>query len=262
MARVFDRRGFQYLESPSPAGILGPPFWVALWFRVDEWWGEQALFFLGSRQTLYSYYAVVAKADGSVVAVSVGPTDGRGEARLAGPLEAGRWYPAVACWPGTQRRSIHLPVGQAMHEGRVAVPYVDCLAVGRLSTVLPSGYLSGAVSRMCVGVGTPSAGQIEALLRGVDPRLVFRPGMLRVFLPFSGHDHDLLGRARFLAAGMPGWDEDPLLVAPYGASPISPFGSRAQQSLWACPKAGQVFVPQAVTGQVEVPGAQVGMIWG
>ena len=262
MARVFDRRGSQYLESPSTAGILGPPFWVALWFRVDEWWGEQALFFVGSRQTLQSYYAVVAKEDGTIAAVSVGPTDGRGEARLADPLEGGRWYPAVACWPSTQRRSIHLPAGQALHEGRVAVPYVDRLAVGRFSTALPSGYLSGAVARVCIGVGSPTAEQIEAILRGVDPRLVFRLGVLRVFLPLCGGDYDVLGRASFVAGGMPGWDKDPLSVTPSAAGLLIPSGTEEQHYRWASTKAGQVFVPQALAGQVQVPGVQAGMIWG
>ena len=262
MARVFDRRGFQYLESSSTGGILGPPFWVALWFRVDEWWGEQALFFLGSRQTLHSYYAVVAKGDGSIAAVSVGPGDGPGKARLAGPLEGGRWYPAVSCWPNTQRRSIHLPLGEAVHEGRVAVPYVDRVAVGRFSTALPSGYLTGAVARVCVGVGTPTTGQIEAILRGVDPRLVFRPGMLRIFLALSGSDHDVLGRANFIAGGMPGWDKAPLLVSPCGGKVMSGSGIRVGQSVWGSTKAGQVFVPQALAGQVAVPGAQQGIMWG
>ena len=262
MARVFDRRESQYLESPGTAGIAGPPFWLAMWFRVDQRGADQALFFLGSGNTLYSYYAVVVKGDGAIAAVSVGPTDGRGEARSPGPPEPGLWCPVVACWASTHRRSIHFPFGQATHEGRVAVPYVDRMAIGRLSTSLPTSYLSGALAWVSVGIGIPTPQQIAALLGGVDPRLIFRLGQLRVFLPLAGSDRDLLGRSAFVAGGMPGWDKSPVLIAPCAAWTMPASASVGPPPVWARTETGRVFVPQPVAGLVSLPGVQNGMVWG
>jgi hypothetical protein len=262
MASLLRAEFQQYLEMVGTSGIWGPPFWVGIWVRPTTVGPGQTVFYLGSSRSPFSFYSLEIRSGGEVAVVSASPFSGQAEAVVSRAVEPGRWYAVVACWRAADRRSLHLPQAMAMDTSTVTVPYVDRVAIGRRASVAPSGYLDGAVAWLTMGTGVPSDRQIGAMLRGMDPRLVFPRSQLRALFPLHQGGGDLLGPGRLVCYGEIRWVPQPGLIGPRGSFlQVEEWVAGAGEWTFAHVEAGRVAAGGSVSGQIAVPGSRCGLAW-
>ncbi|MCS7237908.1 MAG: LamG domain-containing protein [Thermoguttaceae bacterium] len=259
MARTFSASKGSYCQLVGELPAVGPPFWVSLWIYPTATDQEECVLFLGSARSTTSFFALLVDATRRVAATTVGPWHGRAEAKVGIPLTVGRWQPVVAQWPATFRREVWTNSASSFNTKTVSVPFVDTLAVGRLSSALPGACFSGAVAHFALGVGSLSHSQIAALLAGVDARLVVSWPKLKASWPFLSTDRDLLGGRQLTAYADPGWAAGPALIGP--GSPHLAMGPEPEPSLpTGLVEAGTLWPVSAPAAQAAVSGPVCGQI--
>ncbi len=259
MARHFEASRNQYCEIQSELGLVGPPFWVAVWFRPLAH-QRQAVWFLGSSRAQAFYHALAMDGEGRVAVRSISQWDGLGEAWSSASLALGAWHHLVGVWESAHKRHLHVAGQSFTNLQLVRVGYVDRMSVGRLGRAIPSDYLTGEVAELVVARGVPTAQQIAALRGGWPaPCVVARTAWVG-YWALAGTDEEYYGRWRLEPQNDPLWRNHPPVLYRMGARSSARSNAVGETRTFRV-VAGKSCLSGGV-GVVASPGSIVGMAIG
>lgn len=240
MARLFDDAQSEYLEwSGASPPVSGPPFTLACWVRTDTDAADQALMWLGDKDSATSVIGsleLVAVAGGNryVCAKSVsGATEG---AALTGNYGTNAWHHVCARFTTTAFRRIILDGASGDTDTTVVGgATADRVSIGRRGDSTPSAYVSGAVAEAAIWTAALSEMEIAALAKGFSP-LQVKPHTLVAYWPLGGfagsNDNDRLGDYDLSALGTPSWTDHPPLIDPGRPRVGTPAASGSPRIPW------------------------------
>lgn len=222
MARLFDDQESKYLEwSGASPPVSGPPLTLACWARTDTDAVDQALMWLGDKDSATSVIGsleLVAVDGGNrhVRAKSVsGATEG---SALVGNYGTNTWHHVCGRFTTTAFRRVILDgAGGDTDTTAVVGATADRVSIGRRGDSTPNAYLSGAVAEAAIWNAVLSEPEIAALAKGFSP-LKLKPQNLVAYWPLGGFagssDNDRLGGYDLSALSTPSWTDHPPLVDP------------------------------------------------
>jgi len=240
MARLFDDAQSEYLEwSGASPPVSGPPFTLACWARTDTDAADQALMWLGDKDSATSVIGSLelVAVDGPnryVCAKSVsGATEG---SALIGNYSTNTWHHVCGRFATASFRRVFLDgAGIDTDTTNVVGATADRVSIGRRGDSAPGAYLSGAVAEAAIWNVALFEPEIVALAKGFSP-LQVKPHALVAYWPLGGfagaNDNDRLGVYDLSAVGTPWWTDHPPLVYSGGPGVGTPAASGSPRIPW------------------------------
>ena len=220
MARLLDDAQSECLEwSGASPPVSGLPFTLACWARTDTDAADQALVWLGDKDSATSVIGSLEflAVDGGNRYVCVKSVSGAAEgSALAGDYSTNTWHHVCGQFTATTLRRVILDgVSVDTDATLVSGATADRVSIGRRGDSTPSAYLSGAVAEAAIWNQPLNQPEIVALAKGFSPLMV-KPQNLVAYWPLGGfagsNDHDRLGDYDLSALNTPSWRDHPPLI--------------------------------------------------
>ena len=239
MARLFDDAQSQYLQSSGATPpVTVPPFTLACWARTDADSADQALLWIGDKDSPTSCIGAIeilaASPSRQVCARTI--SGGVVGSAVTGNYAVNTWHHVCGVFLATNDRSVYLDgIIKGADTTQVVGAASDTAAIGRCGDVTPSDYLSGAVAEAAVWSTALSQAEANSLAKGFSP-LQLRPESLVAYWPLGGFfgqaDRDLLGPHDMTAYNSPSWTDHPPLVYPSRPRVMVPTAPVASKMPW------------------------------
>ena len=239
MARLFDDAQSQYLQwSGATPPVAAPPFTLACWFCTDTETVDQALMWIGDKDSPTSCIGVI-----EILAASPSPqvcastiSGGVVGSAVTGNYAANTWHHVCGVFLATNDRSVFLDgINKGTNVTEVLGAASNSAAIGRCGDQTPSDYLCGAVAEAAIWNTALSQSEANSLAKGYSPPQI-RPESLVAYWPLGGFygqgDRDLLGRYDMTAHNAPSWADHPPLVYPSRPRVVVPSAPVASKMPW------------------------------
>jgi hypothetical protein len=221
MARLFDDARTQYLEwSGATPPVTAPPFTLACWACTDSDSADQALLWIGDKDSPTSCIGVIEMLAASPFPRVCARTISGGivGSAVTGNYAVNTWHHVCGVFLATADRTVYLDgTNKGADATGVSGAGANTLAVGCCGDQTPSDYLSGAVAEAAIWSAALSQAEANSLARGFLP-VQIRPESLVAYWPLGGFfgqvDRDLLGQYDMTAHNTPSWTAHPPLIYP------------------------------------------------
>ncbi len=239
MARLFDDAQSQYLQrSGATPPVTTPPFTLACWARTDSDSADQALLWIGDKDSTTSCIGVIEMLAASPFPRVCARTISGGVvgSAVTGNYAVNTWHHVCGVFPATDDRAVYLDgTNKGADDTGVSGAGANTVAVARCGDQTPGDYLSGAVAEAAIWSAALSQTEANSLARGFSP-LQIRPESLAAYWPLGGFfgqaDRDLLGQYDLTAYNAPSSTDHPPLVYPSRPRVVLPAAPVASKMPW------------------------------